>query len=112
MPAEVGYPYIYDHADNKGYGEHYRGDVLTAEMTELDLKDGTPVFVIAIEEETGRPFVDWTDSVGIYRITSVDPADFDLLFTPDNSRSKKLCHSYQQASYSSTPSSRPSTRCS
>ena len=89
MPAQEGYPYIYDHADDKGYGEHYRGEVLTAEMTELDLKDGTPVFCIAIDEDTGWPLVDWTDDTGIYRITSVNPDDFDNLFTPDTSRSRK-----------------------
>jgi hypothetical protein len=80
MPAQEGHQYVYDHPQDKGYGEQARGDVLTAEMTELDLKDGTDVFVIAMDEESGWPIVDWTDGTGIYRITTIDPDLFDQFF--------------------------------
>jgi hypothetical protein len=80
MPAQEGYQYVYDHPDDKGYGEHAKGDVLTAEMTELDLKDGTEVFVVAMDEESGWPIIDWTDSTGVYRMTTIDPELFDQFF--------------------------------
>jgi hypothetical protein len=86
MPAEVNKQYTYDHPDNLGYGEHTKQAAgygeLSAEMTELDLKDGTPVFVIAMDEESGWPIIDWTDSTGIYRITTIDPDVFDQYFVP------------------------------
>jgi hypothetical protein len=107
MPATVGQPYIYDHPDNKGYGEHAKGDVLTAEMAELDLKDGTPVFVIELDAESGWPLVDWTDSTGIYRITTIDPALFDDLFVPGTRKARTLCRSSQLASLCNMRSSRP-----
>jgi hypothetical protein len=80
MPAEVGQAYIYDHPDDKGYGENAKGDVLTAEMQELDLQDGTQVTVLELDAESDWPLVDWIDSTGIYRITTIDPAVFDDLF--------------------------------
>jgi hypothetical protein len=89
MPAEVGKPYIYDHPDDKGFGEHALGAPLTAEMTELDMADGTPVYVIELDADSGWPLVDWTDSKGIYRITTVDPDFFDEMFVPDGTRKAK-----------------------
>lgn len=86
MPAIVGQPYIYNHPDSKGYGETAKGEALTAEMTELDMQDGTPVFVLALDADSGWPIVDWTDAKSLYRITTIDPGHFDQLFTPDSSR--------------------------
>jgi len=55
--------------------------VLTAEMTELDLKPGTPVTVHEIDPE-GWVIVDWVDDVSIGRLTAVEPVEFDADFTP------------------------------
>jgi hypothetical protein len=82
MAAEVGKQYIYDHPDDAGYGEHALGEPLSAEMTELDMADGTEVYVIELDAESGWPLVDWTDSKGIYRITTIDPDLFDEMFVP------------------------------
>lgn len=73
---------IYDHADNLGFGEAARGQPLTAEMTELDLKDGTEVTFLEYDAESGWPLVEWVDDVGIDRITTIDPAIFDTSFIP------------------------------
>lgn len=76
----VGDSYFYDHPDNKGYGEHHLGQPLTTEMAELDITDGTNVVLIAEDEDSGWPIVQWTDKVGIDRITTVDPDLFGQFF--------------------------------
>jgi hypothetical protein len=80
MPAQEGHEYVYDHPADQGYGESALGQPLTAEMTELDLKDGMVCFVIAFDEITGWPIISWKDGTGIDRITTIDEAVFDGYF--------------------------------
>jgi hypothetical protein len=80
--ATYGDRLIYDHPDDKGFGEHAKGDALTADMRELDMVDGTEVTYLADDEDSGWPLVEWTDSVGTPRITTIDPAIFDSNFIP------------------------------
>jgi hypothetical protein len=54
----------------------------TGEMRELDLDSGHEVVLEAVDEDTGRPIVNWTDAHGIDRMTSIDPAFFDQYFRP------------------------------
>lgn len=80
--ANIGDTYIYSHPEGKGFGEHYKNDTLTAEMTELDLHDGDEVVVMEFDADTDWILIQWTDSTGIGRITTVDPAFFDDHFIP------------------------------
>lgn len=75
MPANPGDKFIYAHPQDKGYGEHYKGEPLTAEMTELDLKDGMDVTFMQYDDE-GWALVEWVDFKGLDRITAIDPAVF------------------------------------
>ena len=70
MSASPGDKFMYQNAE--GYGELALGEPLTAEMTELDLHDGTEVEFVDYDEATGWPIVSWTDSTGINRITTID----------------------------------------
>jgi len=81
-PPNVGERYIFQPADGVGHGESHKGSPLTAEMTALDLAPGTEVLVYEIEEATGRPILDWTDSTGQDRMTSFDPDEFSGDFQP------------------------------
>lgn len=74
--AVPGDKFIYNHPEDKGYGEHALGTPLTAEMTELDLKDGTEVTLLEFDVDSGWPLIEWTDAVGIGRITTIDPTTF------------------------------------
>jgi hypothetical protein len=99
MPAVVGQFYVYDHPDNQGFGEQALGAPLSAEMQELDMTDGTPVTVLELDAESNWPLVEWVDSKGIDRITTIEPGQFDLLFVPSGTRKAgKLCQHYQRAS--------------
>jgi hypothetical protein len=77
-PAVVGDHYIYEH--NRGLGHEARGDVLTAEMTELDMQPGTEVVVVAIDD-AGWPIANWTDQKGIDRNTAIETTTFSTYFT-------------------------------
>jgi hypothetical protein len=79
--AQPGDKFVYTHPDQKGYGEHARGDALSAEMTELDLKDGTEVTLLEYDADSGDPLVQWTDSTGIDRITTIGPDNLALFPT-------------------------------
>lgn len=81
MPT-YGDKYIYDHPDNVGFGEAAKGEPLTADMRELDLVDGTEVTYLEDDADSGWPLVEWADSVGTSRITTIDPAIFDANFIP------------------------------
>ena len=81
MPT-YGDKFIYDHPDGKGFGEEAKGDALTADMRELDLVDGTEVTFLENDVDSGWPLVEWVDSVGTPRITTIDPATFDANFNP------------------------------
>lgn len=73
----VGNTYIYAPKHGTGYGHSHKGDVLSAEMHELDLKPDTVVTVVDIDEESGgRVLVDWIDDKELPRITSIDPDEF------------------------------------
>lgn len=77
----VGERYTYDHPEDLGFGEHHLGQPLTAEMTELDMKEGTEVTVLDFDENSGWPLAEWTDSTGIGRITTIDPDFFAANFS-------------------------------
>jgi hypothetical protein len=74
--ANPGDKFIYNHPAGAGYGEDAKGQVLTAEMTEMDLKTGTEVTVLENDAESGWPLVEWVDGIGINRITTIDPVAF------------------------------------
>jgi hypothetical protein len=71
--AVPGDKFTYDHPDNSGYGEVALGQPLSAEMQELDLKEGKEVTLLEYDTETGWPLVEWVDDKGLDRITTVDP---------------------------------------
>lgn len=82
----VGDHYTYNHPDSLGYGEHHKAQAglgdQTAEMQEIDLQDGMDTVYIGTDEDSGWPIVEWTDTVGINRITTIDQASFDQFFVP------------------------------
>ena len=75
--AEIGAMYVYNHT--VGLGAEAKGDVLTAEMDELDMQPGTEVVVLAIDDE-GWPIANWTDSHGIDRNTAIETTTFGNYF--------------------------------
>jgi hypothetical protein len=77
--ANSGDNLVYQPSHGNGYGQNARGEVLTAEMTELDLKPGTEVIYMQDDDE-GWALVQWVDGVGIDRITAIEPAQFDSDF--------------------------------
>ena len=88
MPAVVAQQYTYTHPSGLGFGEHSLNEAtsapITAEMKELDMADGTVVTVEALDESEGDsngwPIVNWTDSKGLDRMTTIDPVTFDEYF--------------------------------
>jgi hypothetical protein len=86
MALEQGARFFYAHPDGKGYGEAIKADAgfgeMTAEMSELDLKDGQEVWFIEYDADSGWPIVNWTDGTGIDRITTISPDIFDTNFIP------------------------------
>jgi hypothetical protein len=80
--ASAGDQFIYNHPDGLGFGEHFRGTNLTAEMTELDLTSGTTVTLLEYNADTDWPSVQWVDSKGLDRITTVEPQFFQDNFDP------------------------------
>ena len=83
----VGY-YVYTHPSGLGFGEHHKQQSgfgeQTAEMAELDLKDGTEVFYLENDEATGWPIVEWADGNNVNRITTIDQSVFDEFFVPSS----------------------------
>ena len=77
---ETGDKYTFQHVSGAGFGEAARGEPLSAEMTELDLKDGQEVEFLENDAESGWPIIQWTDGVGINRITTIDPELFESSF--------------------------------
>ncbi len=77
----AGDEFIHDSPDGTGYGHAARGEELTAEMTMLDLKNGTVVTYME-DDDSGWHLVSWTDDLGIERITAIDPEYFGTNFTP------------------------------
>jgi hypothetical protein len=82
VAADIGTQFTYRHPNGAGYGEHALGQPLSAEMTELDLQDGMTVYVLEYDADSGWPLVEWTDTKGLGRITTIDPAIFDTYFVP------------------------------
>jgi hypothetical protein len=80
--ASAGDRFIYNHPNGLGFGEHFRGETLTAEMTELDLASGTEVMLLEYDADTSWPLVQWVDSKGLDRITTVEPQFFQDNFGP------------------------------
>jgi hypothetical protein len=79
-PPNPGDKLVYDPGHGHGYGHAAKGQELTAEMTELDLKPGTEVTYMQDDDE-GWALVQWVDGVGIDRITAIDPDQFSSDFT-------------------------------
>ncbi|HWI66840.1 MAG TPA: hypothetical protein VNS88_00415 [Nitrospiraceae bacterium] len=82
----TGQKFIYNHPAGLGYGEHHKqqlghGDQ-TAEMKEIDLQDGMEVTYLEPDADSSHPIVEWTDTTGLGRITTIDQATFDEFFTP------------------------------
>lgn len=81
---EPGWKYVYQHADGYGFGEAVKVNAgeggITAEMSELDLKNDQEVTFLQLDEDSGWPIIEWTDGVGINRITTIDPELFDSNF--------------------------------
>lgn len=86
MAVIKGDMYVYTHTEGKGYGEAVKADAgygeLSAEMIELDLKEGQEVSFLEYDADSGWPIVQWVDAVGINRITTIDPDIFDTNFIP------------------------------
>jgi hypothetical protein len=86
MAVMPGDKYVYTHTEGKGYGEHNKAEAgfgeLSAEMTELDLKDGTEVSFLDYDAESLWPVVQWVDATGTERITTIDPDIFVTNFIP------------------------------
>lgn len=84
--ANIGAKFIYSHPEGLGFGEHNKVDAghgdQTAEMKELDLKDGQEVTLMEYDAESDWPLVEWTDGVGVNRITTIEPGYFDQYFQP------------------------------
>ena len=73
----VGDSYTYSPSHGHGYGHNAKGDVLSAEMTELDLMPGTVITVHDINAEDGdRVHAEWVDAKELDRITAIDAAEF------------------------------------
>lgn len=77
--AIPGDKFIYMHPEQKGFGEVARGEPLSAEMIELDITDGMEVTLLDYDVDTGWPMVEWVDSKGLDRITTINP-DYLILF--------------------------------
>lgn len=82
MPANPGDPFTYQPSHGNGYGHNASGAPLTAEMTELDLKPGTPVTFLEYDADSGWPIIEWIDDTGIGRLTTIEPGTFNSDFTP------------------------------
>jgi hypothetical protein len=84
--AVPGDRFIYTHPEGKGFGEHVKAEAgygeLSAEMTELDLKDGQNVTFLDYDADSEWPMIEWVDAVGIDRITTIEPGLFDSNFSP------------------------------
>jgi len=78
----MGDKFIYHNQDVYGYGRQAKGSALTDEMHNLDLHDGTEVEFIEFDADSGWPIIEWTDSTGLGRITTIDPILFDNQFLP------------------------------
>lgn len=74
--------FTYSHPEGKGYGEHHLGEPLTAEMKELDLHDGDQVVILELDADSGWPIIQWTDTHGLNRLTTIDPTIFNDYFKP------------------------------
>lgn len=66
---------------NVGYGELARGESLDPDMALLDLAPDTEVELIAFDDVTDWPIVEWEDQARNRRITTIDPDVFDTWFT-------------------------------
>jgi hypothetical protein len=82
MAPNPGDVYTYDPGHGTGFGANARGEELVKEMAELDLVPGTTVTVLELDAESGWPIVQWTDSKGLDRLTTINPDEFEQDFTP------------------------------
>lgn len=84
--AVPGERFIFAHPEGKGFGEHAKASAgfgeLSAEMTELDLKDGQEVEFVDYDADSEWPIIHWIDGVMIDRHTTIDPETFESSFIP------------------------------
>jgi hypothetical protein len=81
-PVNPGDRFVWDHPDGLGYGQMYHANqVLTAEMTELDIKNGQEVTYMQDDDEGWR-LVEWVDDQNVERITAIDRSSFQNYFNP------------------------------
>jgi hypothetical protein len=85
MPAP-GDRLVYSHPDGLGFGEDVKAKAgfgeITAEMKELDLKNGQEVEFFDYDADSGWPIIKWVDGVMIDRLTTIEPDIFDVNFIP------------------------------
>lgn len=79
-PTNPGDHYRWNHPQGFGYGQAAHADkVLTAEMTKLDIKQGQEVIYMQ-DDDAGWRLVEWTDDLGLPRITAIDRSSFQNYF--------------------------------
>jgi hypothetical protein len=82
--ANIGARYTFTHPDGMGFGEMVKSDAgfgeQTAEMRELDLRNFQEVTLFDYDADSECPIIEWTDAVGITRLTTVDPETFESHF--------------------------------
>ena len=80
MRWETGDKFVYSNPDGFGYGEQALGSRQTSDMADIDLLDGTEVTFLEYDADSGWPLIEWVDSTGLGRITTIDPVLFDTQF--------------------------------
>jgi hypothetical protein len=76
----VGRTFTYNHGEGLGFGEHHAGKPLIAEMRDMDLPSGAKVTLFAIDEDSKDPVIQWEDSTGQGRLTTVGEDFFNHFF--------------------------------
>ena len=70
----------YIHPHGRSYAEMMSGKRFV--FNDLDMASGTLVKLIAYDEDSAWPMVEWVDGEGTTRITTIDPVIFAEYFEP------------------------------